>query len=277
MVYDARMGSHRKRRGALLPPRLPGDVYPSWRPAWRHAHGGARLVALAAAAVLLTGVAAAWMLVPSPGAGRSRAMTMASATRPVAGPLMGVIKLANESGTARGQLPPGTCQPDSTTMVTCIAPAPGIAGVVLSTYPSLRALYAAYVARVKSLNDGRFRQNFQGCGLASSSAGGEVAWNRQSRHPRDFTVAQMAAGTVVDPQAAGRMFCTMLAGAQEDIVWTQDDGAMLGWVAGEPYKDVWDWWVDVHRDIVFSGYTPRAMPTPGDTAMAAASPGSASP
>jgi hypothetical protein len=245
------MSSHRKRRGALPPPRLPGDVYPSRWLAQRHDYGGARLVALAAAAVLLAGVAAAWTMVPSPGADRSRAMTMASATRLVAGPLMGAIKLADESGMARGQLPPGTCQPDSTTMVTCIAPAPGITGVVLSTYPSLRALYAAYMARVESLNDGRFRQNFQDCGLASSSVGGEVAWNHQSQHPRDFTVAQMAAGTVADPQAAGRVFCTVLAGAQEDIVWTQDNGTMLGWVAGEPYEDVWNWWVAVHHNIVF--------------------------
>jgi hypothetical protein len=233
------------------------------------------LVALAAAAVLLTGVVAAWTLVQSPDAGRSRAMAMASTTRPVAGLLMGVIKLANESGKARGQLPPGTCQPDSTTMVTCIAPAPGITGVVLSTYPSLRALYAAYTARVESLNDGRFQQNFQDCGLASSSAGGEVAWNHQS-HPRDFTVAQMAAGMVPDPQAAGRMFCTMLAGGQEDIVWTQDDGAMLGWVAGEPHGDVWDWWVHVHRHIVFPGYQ-VAVSMPAGTTTATASPGFASP
>ena len=64
------------------------------------------MVALAAAAVLLTGVVAAWTLVQSPDAGRSRAMVMASTTRPVAGLLMGVIKLANESGMAKGQLPP---------------------------------------------------------------------------------------------------------------------------------------------------------------------------
>jgi hypothetical protein len=104
------MPSHRKQpnrkwRGALLSPRLLRDVCLSWPLARRHGHGGARLVALAAAAVLLTGVAAAWTLVPSPGAGRSRATTMASATRPVAGPLMGVIKLADESGMARGHGP----------------------------------------------------------------------------------------------------------------------------------------------------------------------------
>jgi hypothetical protein len=234
------MSYHRKRRGIV-----PG-----------------RLTALIAAGVVITGVIAAWSLVPSAGAGRSHAMTMASAARPAAGRLMGAITLANESGMASGKLPPATCQPDSTVMVTCVAPAPGITGVVLSTYSSLPALYAAYKARVASLNNGRFRQNFQDCGLTSPSISGEVAWNHQFAHPRDLTVAEMAAGKVTDLQAAGRVFCTMLAGAQEDIVWTQDDGRMLGWVAGEPHEDVWYWWVNVHHNIVFPGYSAMSMPVP---------------
>jgi hypothetical protein len=220
---------------------------------------------------VLTGAAAAWTLVLPHGTGRSHAMTMASAARPVAGQLMGAIRLANESGAARGQLPPAACQPDSTTMVTCTSPAPGITGVVLSTYPSLRALYAAYMARVTSLNGGRFRQNFQDCGLTSPSVGGEVAWNHQFEHPHDVTVARMAAGMVTDLQAAGRVFCVMTAGAQEDIVWTQDDGRMLGWVAGEPHEDVWDWWVAIHHNIVFPGYSSMGMPMPAGTVMATAS------
>ena len=263
------MSYHRKRRSALSG-RLPRDVYPRLRPARRRDHGRGRWIALTAVGVLLTGVAAAWSLVPSPGVGRPRAMTMASAARPVAGPLMSAITLANESGMARDQLPPATCRPDGTTMVTCVAPAPGITGVVLSTYPSLPGLYAAYMARVESLNGGRFTQNVQDCGLTSPSVGGEVAWNHQFQHPRDVTVAQMAAGKVTDLQAAGRLFCTMLAGAQEDIVWTQDDGMMLGWVAGEPHEDVWDWWVAVHHNIVFPGYSAMTMPMPAGTPMATA-------
>jgi hypothetical protein len=202
-------------------------------------------------------------------------MTMASAARPVAGPLMGAIKLANESGLARGQLPPASCQPASATMVTCAAPAPGITGVVFSTYPSLPALYAAYMAKVASLNNGRFRQNFQDCGLTSPSVSGEVAWNHQFRHPRDVTVAQMATGEVTDLRAAGRMSCTMRAGAQEDIVWTQDDGRLLGWVAGEPHEDVWNWWAAVHHNIVLPGYSPMARPVPGHTVTAPVPSGSA--
>jgi hypothetical protein len=228
----------------------------------RHGARPARVAALIAAVVVVAGVVVAWSLVPSAGAGRPRVMTVASATRPVAGRLMGAITLANESGQASGKLPPAACQPDSTTMVTCVAPAPGITGVVLSTYSSLRALYAAYEARVASLNNGRFRENFQDCGLTSPSVSGEVAWNHQFRHPRHLTVAEMAAGKVTDLQAAGRVFCTMLAGAQEDIVWTQDDGRMLGWVAGEPHEDVWYWWVNVHHNIVFPGYSAMPMPSP---------------
>ena len=255
------MSYHRKRRRAWWA-RLPRDVSPSWPHARRRDYGGARWVAIAAVGVLLAGVAAAWSLRPSEAAGRSRAVAMAAPARPVAGPLIGAMKLADESGMARGQLPPVTCQPDSATMVTCVAPAAGITGVVFSTYRSLRALYAAYMAKVASLDNGRFRQNFQDCGLTSPSAGGEVAWNHQFRHPRGLTVAQMAAGKVTDLQAAGRVFCTMIGGAQENIVWTQDDGMMLGWVAGEPHEDVWDWWVAVHHNVVFPGYSPMAMPVP---------------
>jgi serine/threonine-protein kinase len=56
---------------------------------------------------------------------------------------------------------------------------------------------------------------------------------------------------VTDAQAAGRVFCTFTNG-QEDFVWTQDDGHLLGYVAGPVHEDVWNWWVGVHHNIGFA-------------------------
>jgi hypothetical protein len=33
------------------------------------------------------------------------------------------------------------------------------------------------------------------------------------------------------------------------MVWTQDDGHVLGVVAGTPHQNVWVWWVAIHHDI----------------------------
>jgi len=174
------MSHHRKRRNGLVE-RLPRDVSPGVRPARRCAHGGVRWVALTAVGVVLTGAAAAWSLGPSRGPGRPRVMTMASAAAPVAGPLMSAITLADESGLAKGQLPPATCRPDSTTMVTCVAPAPGIIGVVLSTYPSLPALYTAYVARVETAAWPPRRSAGRSPGTTSSSILATSRWRRWPR------------------------------------------------------------------------------------------------
>jgi hypothetical protein len=177
---------------------------------------------------------------------------------------MAAIRLANQSGAAKGLLPLADCLPDSMTMVTCMAPAPGITGVVFSTYPSLTALYAAYTAKVQSLSPGALRENYQDCGLSSPSVAGEVAWNHQFKHPRGYSVAQMASGRVTDLQAAGRVYCTMTDGAQEDMVWTQDDGKVMGWVAGAPHEDVWNWWTAVHHNLVLGGAgSAMKMPSPG--------------
>ena len=107
--------------------------------------------------------------------------------------------------------------------------AAGISGVVFQTYPSLKALYAAYTAKVSSLNSGPFKQNYGDC--SSQAASGEVGWNHLFQHPAKYTVEEMASGTVKDDQAAGRVFCNNTQG-HESMVWTQDAGKMLGYVYG---------------------------------------------
>ncbi len=132
----------------------------------------------------------------------------------------------------------------------CTAPAPGISGATFRTYPSLEALYAAYSAQVNSLNSGNFRENFQNCELEETY--GEVGWNHQFEHPKSYSIAQMSAGRVTDAQAAGRVFCNYNNG-QENFLWTQDDGHLLAYVAGPVHEDVWNWWLEVHHNIGFSG------------------------
>src|SRR5262249_48871045 len=158
--------------------------------------------------------------------------------------------LANRLGDAKGELPPSTCKQNSGTKVTCTNPAPGISGVVFQTYPSLKALYAAYTAEVTSLNSGQFRQNFMDCG--SQATYGEVGWNHDFQHMRTYTVQQMTMNMVKDKQAAGRVFCNY-TGGREYMVWTQNDGHLMGYVAGPVHGDVWTWWVHLHHNIGFGG------------------------
>ena len=144
--------------------------------------------------------------------------------------------------------------------MTCTAPAAGISGVVFQTYPNQKALYAAYTAKVTALNTNKFRQNFNDCG--SQDTFGEVGWNHLFKHTRTFTVNQMIMGMVRDDQAAGRVFCNYTQGL-EYMVWTQNDGHLMGYVAGPVHTDVWDWWVAVHHNIGIGGSPMNMnMPTP---------------
>jgi hypothetical protein len=251
--------SHRRAAGdAPPPPRAaaphpPGPGRPGPRRRWFARPGW---IAVLTALVLVAAGLGAWALVGGGSKAHSGAMSMSSmsaSAKPKAKPpsaLMSALTLANQSGGAKGLLPPSTCKQQSATMVTCTAPAPGISAVIFRTYPSLTALYAAYTAQVTSLNAGSFKQNFQDCGLNQTF--GEVGWNHMFQHPKTYTVAQMTAGMVTDAQASGRVFCTFTNG-QESFVWTQDDGHLLGWVAGPVHEDVWNWWVGVHHNIGFAG------------------------
>ncbi len=134
--------------------------------------------------------------------------------------------------------------------VTCTAPVAGVSGVVFQTYPSLKALYAAYTAKVSSLNSSQFKQDFSDCGAQATY--GEVGWNHLFQHTRAYSVDQMTMGMVKDDQAAGRVFCNYTGGL-EYMVWTQDNGRLMGYVAGPVHTNVWTWWVAVHHNIGIGG------------------------
>jgi len=212
-----------------------------------------RWIAALTALVLVAAGAGTWALVGRGSGSHGGTMAMSSmSAKPKAKPpsaLMSALILADKSGGAKGLLPPSSCKQPSATMVTCTAPAPGISAVIFRTFGSLAALYAAYTAQVEALNSGKFQANFQDCGQDQTF--GEVGWNHMFQHPKTYSVAQMSAGMVTDAQAAGRVFCTFSSG-QESFVWTQDDGHMLGYVAGPVHEDVWNWWVGVHHNIGFA-------------------------
>ena len=187
--------------------------------------------------------------------------------------LMAALTLTNQSSDAEGLLPPSTCKQQGSNMVACVAPAPGISEVEFHTYPNLTALYNAYMAEVIShSSSGQFKQNYNDCELEQTV--GEVGWNHQFQHPKAYTVAEMSAGKVTDDQAAGRVFCNFTQGL-EYMVWTQDDGHVLGVVAGTPHENVWNWWVAVHHNIGLGG-SPMNMNMPSSSPSTKSTPSSTS-
>jgi serine/threonine protein kinase len=254
--------------GAPPPAGRPRD--PRWyqRPGW--------LAAVAALVLVVAGLGT-WAGLNAFGSHDKNANRPSATPKPThtTSALMNALTLANKLGDAKGDIPPSTCKQDNATKVTCDNPAPGISGVVFQTYPSLKALYTAYTAKVASLNSGQFRQNFNDCG--SQVTYGEVGWNHQFKHTKAYSVDQMTMGMVKDMQAAGRVFC-IYTGGLESMVWTQNDGHLMGYVAGPVHGDVWTWWVHVHHSIGIGG-TPMNMNTNPSPSAGGASPsmGSTSP
>jgi serine/threonine-protein kinase len=255
--------------GVPPPPGRPRD--PRWyrRPGW--------LAVLAALVLIAAGLGTTWAGLNASGSHAKNANKPSATPKPThtTSALMTALTLANKLGDAKGDIPPSTCKQDNATRVTCNNPAPGISGAVFQTYPSLKALYTAYTAKVASLNSGQFRQNFNDCG--SQVTYGEVGWNHQFKHTKAYSVDQMTMGMVKDMQAAGRVFC-IYAGGLESMVWTQNDGHLMGYVAGPVHGDVWTWWVHVHHSIGIGG-TPMNMNTNPSPSAGGASPsmGSTSP
>ncbi len=174
----------------------------------------------------------------------------------------------------KGLLPPSTCTQQGSNMVTCTAPSPGITEVEFHTYPSLTALYNAYMAEVMShSSSSQFKQNYKDCGLEQTV--GEVGWNHQFQHPKTYTVAQMTAGKVTDDQAVGRVFCNFSQGL-EYMIWTQGDGHVMGIVVGAPHEAVWKWWVAIHHNIPLGGVSMNMNMTPSASPSMSSMPSSTS-
>jgi serine/threonine protein kinase len=250
--------SHRRESGAAAPgePGQPaGAPPPAGRPQDPRWYRRPRWLAVLAAAVVLIVGLGTWAGLTAAGSHARTGPAPTPAPTHTASALMNALIQANTSVDAKGLIPPSTCRQDTPAKVTCTAPAPGIGAVVFQTYPSLTTLYAAYTAKVTALNAGKFQQDFRDCG--SQYTYGEVGWNHNFQHTKKYTVAQMSGNMVTDDQAAGRVFCNY-TGGNEYMAWTQDDGRLMGLVAGSVHGDVWNWWVKVHHSIGF-GAPPMNM------------------
>jgi hypothetical protein len=249
--------SHRREYGPAGPgePGQPAGAPPPGQPRGPRWYRQPRWIAVLAALVLVVAGLGTWAGLSGSGSHAKGATTMPSMSakakqKPATSALMNALVLANKSGDATGKLPPSSCKQESPTHVTCTGPVPGVSGVVFQTYPNQKALYAAYTAKVTVLNTNKFRQNFNDCG--SQGTYGEVGWNHLFQHTKAYSVDQMIMGMVKDDQAAGRVFCNYTQGL-EYMVWTQNDGRMMGYVAGPVHTNVWDWWVAVHHNIGIAG------------------------
>ena len=175
---------------------------------------------------------------------------MASAMALTQTPLFKAVHGVNESMTAKGLLPPTSCKPMSTAMISCTQPHYAINAVVFQTFPSMSALYTAYETRVRALSGGPFQANFSDC--SQTSTNGEIAWNHDFEHSRKYPMSMFFTGQITDDKAAGRMYCTF-SNDMLDLVWTQDDGRLMAELTGAPHFDAFQWWVGVHHSIVFPG------------------------
>jgi hypothetical protein len=191
-------------------------------------------------------------------------------------PLFKGLLAADKSAYAKNLLPPSSCQGMSATMVVCKQPHYAVDEVTFNTYPSLTALYAAYETRAAQLARAPFRPNVGNC--TESDVNGEIGWNHDFKHPSMYPISVFTSGTITDDKAAGRMFCTFTNGLLY-LLWTQDDGRLLGELAGAPHLDAYLWWHNVHHVIAVPG-TPNMMGTmPGmgsttSTQTSTAKPGS---
>ena len=242
--------------GQAAPPPPPGPT-PGGPASPPRSHRGRWIGAIAAALVLIIG-AGIGIYVAGRDSGSSghkgaAGMNMKGSSMPAktkAGALDKALLLANQSGDAKGDLPPKTCHQKNVSLVTCTSPSLAVQQANFQTYPTLMALYNAYVAKVKSLSGGKFQANVNNCSLEGTE--GETGWNHAFFHPKIYSLAQSESGKLMDSQAVGRVFCTFTGGL-EYMVWTQNDGRMLGQAYGAPHEDVWNWWVGVHHNIALGG------------------------
>jgi Protein kinase domain len=182
-----------------------------------------------------------------PGNGRNGPTTLAA-----------VLADADSCSVPAHLVPTAKCSPPVASaggqVITCTSPIPQISQVTFRTYATLAALYGAYTSSVSTLSEnGTFRQNTSAsCGTTAANYA-EAGWNHQELHPRQYTVAEMAAGKVPQLDAMGRLAC-FAQGKSLDLVWTTGVGKMLAVATGTGSPSgVYQWWAEVHHVIVFPG------------------------
>jgi serine/threonine-protein kinase len=157
-----------------------------------------------------------------------------------------------------GMLRMSACAQGTATSVKCANPDPAIASVTFETYASLDALYTHYREIVENLTrDKSFAavENAHVCGSVAPDPTGESTWNHSDQYSTRYSVAQLASGKVSTDAAMGRVFCVQKPDGSAVMLWTQDSGRLLGYATGgeASHEQVWNWFYDVHHNIVFPG------------------------
>jgi hypothetical protein len=154
---------------------------------------------------------------------------------------------------------------NTATNVQCTNPDPAIASVTFATYPSLAALYSNYQEIVGNLAGPRSFaavENSDVCDAIAPDPTGENSWNHSDQYSTKYSVAQLASGKMPTDTAMGRVFCAQKADGSAVMVWTQDSGDLIGYATGgdASHEQVWNWFYDIHHNIVFPGQPGMAMP-----------------
>jgi hypothetical protein len=150
------------------------------------------------------------------------------------------------------------CVQNTATNVQCTNPDPAIASVTFATFPSLDALYTDYREIVENLTGQKSLgavENTHVCGAVAPDPTGENTWNHSDQYATKYSVAQLASGKVSTDTAMGRVFCVQKSDGSAVMVWTQDSGNLLGYATGgeASHEQVWNWFYDIHHNIIFPG------------------------
>lgn len=219
------------------------------------------MLGLLSIAVLAAGGTATGLLVSQHNDSSIGIHQAAESSSPPPGTLMSVLY---QTAQATTMINMSTCAQTNVTLVKCTHPDPAIASVTFATYPSLSALYAKYQEIVDNLTSKSFGsvENRHPCSAVAPNPTGESTWNHSDQYSTKYSVAELASGRVSNDTAMGRVFCMQKPDGSAVMVWTQDSGHLLGYATGgdESHEQVWNWFYDVHHNIIFAGMQPMTMP-----------------
>jgi len=217
--------------------------------------GGVRnMLSLLGVAVLAAGGTAAGLLL-SQGGNSSIGIHQAAESSSPPSALFSVLDRTEEF---TGMLRMSACVQKTATNVQCTNPDPAIASVTFATFRSLGALYTDYREIVENLTGQKSFgavENAHVCGSVAPDPTGESTWNHSDQYSTKYSVTQLASGKVSTDTAMGRVFCVQKSDGSAVMVWTQDSGNLLGYATGgeASHEQVWDWFYDIHHNIIFPG------------------------
>jgi serine/threonine-protein kinase len=212
------------------------------------------MLSLLGVAVLAAGGTAAGLLVSQRG-NSSIAIHQAAESSSPPSALFSVLDRTEEF---TGMLRMSACVQKTATNVQCTNPDPAIASVTFATFQSLHALYTDYREIVENLTGQKSFgavENTHVCDSVAPDPTGESTWNHSDQYSTKYSVAQLASGKVPTDTAMGRVFCVQKSDGSAIMLWTQDSGNLLGYATGgeASHEQVWNWFYDIHHNIIFPG------------------------